>query len=428
MAVLRSAVRRRRSASRATRAAGTSRSGRAGSRPRSGPARSAASAPSCVSPPGCGPVTVSFASSPFWNGRRRRSRRSRLARAPSPDRSRRACRSRWRFFWRMCSRTSCPQNCPHCGQRSHSTAHRFFTSLVHASVPAEARRASARGSARPARSRGSPARAAASSSSRRSRAGTARPPTSMPRRKSAGATTSRLEVLLDRRRAAHHLGLAREDARERLRVERPCRSARRRRRRSSAAELSSTPPPRPTVVTVMPSAAIAWTRSRMPFCGACPSVSRMTCFLFARVVDERLVGRVERREDLRAAARLDARDVALDARAVLARRVIFTMRVGCESNAMTSSRSSADERVGRRLRGRFGHLERQPAHRSRAIDDERHRDLRLVAPLLGVHPHRQDPLDRRVVPAAEAVAVLAAGEEEAAAEVAHVLLDRRLAA
>ena len=39
-----------------------------------------------------------------------------------------------RFFWRMCSRTSCPQNWPHCGQRSHSTAQRFFTSLVHASV------------------------------------------------------------------------------------------------------------------------------------------------------------------------------------------------------------------------------------------------------------------------------------------------------
>ncbi len=43
--------------------------------------------------------------------------------------------------------------------------------------------------------------------------------------------------------------------------------------------------------------------------------------------------------------------------------------------------------------------------------------------LLGVHAHGQDALDGRVVPAAEAVAALAAGEEEAAAEVAHVLLE-----
>ena len=84
------------------------------------------------------------------------------------------------------------------------------------------------------------------------------------------------------------------------------------------------------------------------------------------------------------------------------------------------------ERVGGRLRGLLRHLERQAGHRAGAIDDERHRDLRLVAPLLGVHPHGEDPLDRRVVPAAEAVAVLAAREEEAAAEVAHVLLDRVL--
>ena len=41
---------------------------------------------------------------------------------------------------------------------------------------------------------------------------------SMPRRKSAGATTLRLEVLLDGGRAAHHLGLAGEDARQRLRI------------------------------------------------------------------------------------------------------------------------------------------------------------------------------------------------------------------
>ena len=81
------------------------------------------------------------------------------------------------------------------------------------------------------------------------------------------------------------------------------------------------------------------------------------------------------------------------------------------------------ERVGGGLRGLLGHLERQPGHRPGAVDDERHRDLRLVLALLGVHADRQDALDGRVVPAAEAVAVLAAGEEEAAAEVAHVLLD-----
>ena len=81
------------------------------------------------------------------------------------------------------------------------------------------------------------------------------------------------------------------------------------------------------------------------------------------------------------------------------------------------------ERVGGGLGGLLGHLERQALHRSGAIDDQGHRDLGLVAPLLGVHAHRQDPLDGRVVPAAEAVAVLAAREEEAAAEVAHVLLD-----
>ena len=52
--------------------------------------------------------------------------------------------------------------------------------------------------------------------------------------------------------------------------------------------------------------------------------------------------------------------------------------------------------------------------------------LRLVRLRLGVHADGQDPLDRRVVPAAEAVARLAAGEEEAAAEIAHVALDRVL--
>ena len=54
---------------------------------------------------------------------------------------------------------------------------------------------------------------------------------------------------------------------------------------------------------------------------------------------ERLVRGVERREDLGAAAGLDARDVALDARAMLA-GVMRTTRVGVESNAMTSMRSS----------------------------------------------------------------------------------------
>ena len=43
------------------------------------------------------------------------------------------------------------------------------------------------------------------------------------------------------------------------------------------------PAPRPTVEMVIPSAAMPCTRSRMPFCGACPSVSKMTCFLRAAV-------------------------------------------------------------------------------------------------------------------------------------------------
>ena len=41
---------------------------------------------------------------------------------------------------------------------------------------------------------------------------------SMPAQEVRRRDDLRLEVLLDRRRAAHHLGLAREDARERLRV------------------------------------------------------------------------------------------------------------------------------------------------------------------------------------------------------------------
>ena len=161
----------------------------------------------------------------------------------------------------------------------------------------------------------------------------------------------------------------------------------------------------------------------MPFCGACPSVSRMTCFFLARRRRQGLVGGVERGEDLGAAAGLRCARCRSGCARGAWPAVMCTMRVGCESNAMTSSRSSPASVSAVALRGLLGHLERQPRHRARAVDDQRHRDLGLVLALLGVHAHRQDPLDRRVVPAAEAVAVLAAGEEEAAAEVAHVLLE-----
>ena len=59
-----------------------------------------------------------------------------------------------------------------------------------------------------------------------------------------------------------------------------------------------------------------------------------------------LVGGVEGGEDLGAAAGLDARDVVLDARAVRA-GCILTKRVGWESKAMTSTRSSGPRHAGK---------------------------------------------------------------------------------
>ena len=56
----------------------------------------------------------------------------------------------------------------------------------------------------------------------------------------------------------------------------------------------------------------------------------------------------------------------------------------------------------------------------------RHRHAGHVLAALGVHAHGQDALDGGVVPAAQAVAVRPAGEEEAAAEIAHVRLDELL--
>ena len=102
------------------------------------------------------------------------------------------------------------------------------------------------------------------------------------------------------------------------------------------------------------------------------------------------------------------------------------MRVGGESKAMTSSRSSAESVSTVAFAAALAISSGSPVIEPERSMTSAIATLGLVAPLLGVHAHRQDPLDRRVVPAAEAVAALAAGEEEAAAEIAHVLLDRVL--
>ena len=80
------------------------------------------------------------------------------------------------------------------------------------------------------------------------------------------------------------------------------------------------PAPRPTVVTV-----IALARHRLHEIADAVlrrlAVGEQDDVLLPRARDgERLVRRVERAEDLRAAPGLDARDVVLDARAVLGRR------------------------------------------------------------------------------------------------------------
>ena len=79
------------------------------------------------------------------------------------------------------------------------------------------------------------------------------------------------------------------------------------------------------MVTVIASAAIACTRSRMPPWG--PAVGEQDDVLLARLRHRQVLVRgVERREDLGAAAGLDARDVVLDARAVARRLHLHVAR------------------------------------------------------------------------------------------------------